>query len=149
LLACAILAGACLQGPEASRSSEPASERADHVGAAPEANVYVGGSYGAADFPFMVERKWDGKDKAGGWQRSFKLFEFVLRDIPSGLVSYSWSCPLDISMAVHSEVEGDISPKRAALVTAEVANKAVPALATSRTDWKGQGALFCVALKDM
>ena len=152
LLACAILASACLQGPEASPPTEQvtdqASEPGEQVGEALEPTVWVGAPYGAEDFPFKVEKKWDGKDGAGGRQRAFKLFEFVIRDIPTGVVRYSWPCPIDVSMAVQSEQEGSILPKRAALVTAQVANKAVPAVSHSRADWAGQGALFCKELRD-
>jgi hypothetical protein len=42
---------------------------------------------------------------------------------------------------------GYISPKRAALVTADVTNTAIPAVAHSRADWRGQSALFCNELK--
>jgi hypothetical protein len=152
LLACAIFAGACLQSPEASppteQVSDQASEPGEHVGRAEEPNVWVGTPYGPEDFPFKVEKKWDGKDKAGGRQRAFKLFVFVLRNVETGRVRYSWTCPVDISMPEQSEQAGHISPDRAAVVTAEVANKAVPAVSHERADWGGLGAVFCNELRD-
>jgi hypothetical protein len=150
LLTCPILAGACLQSPEASSSTEQvqASEPGKHVGEAPEPNVWVGAPYGPEDFPFKVEKKWDGKDGAGGRQRAFKLFVFVLREVQTGRVRDSWPCPIDVSMPVQTRPVGSISPTRAAIVTADVANKAVPAVSHSRADWAGQSALFCNELKD-
>jgi hypothetical protein len=151
LLTCAIFAGACLQSPEAflptEQVSDQASEPGEHVGDAQGPTVWVGTPYGPDDFPFKVEKKWDGKDKAGGRQRAFKRFLFVLRDVETGRVRYSWPCPVDVSMPVQSEQEGHISPERAAVVTAEVANKAVPAVSHSRADWEGQGAVFCNELR--
>jgi hypothetical protein len=150
LLACAILASACLQLPDPSTEqvSDQASEPTEHIGEAPQANVYVGGPYGAADFPFKVEKKWDGKDKAGGRQRADKLFVFVLRDLETRQVTYRWTCPIDVVIPVQTEMEGYVSPRQAALVTADVANIAVPTVSHSRADWKGLSALFCTTLKD-
>jgi len=152
LLACVILAGACLQSPEVDPSTEQISDQAsepdESIGAAPEANVWVGAPYVPEDFPFKVERKWDGKDKAGGWQRAFKLFQFVLRDVQTDRVRDSWPCPIDVSMPVQSTQVGYISPKRAALVTADVANVAVRAVSHSRVEWAGLSALFCAELQD-
>jgi hypothetical protein len=95
-----------------------------------------------------VRVKWDGKDKAGGWQDTFKLFEFVLRDVETDQITARWTCPIRVTVAVQSELEGYISPQRAALATADVANIAVPAVSHSRAEWKGLSALFCIQLKD-
>jgi hypothetical protein len=50
-------------------------------------------------------------------------------------------------MAVQGEKVGYLSPDRAALATADVVNKAAPAVSHSRADWTGQSALFCIELK--
>jgi hypothetical protein len=152
LFVCVILAGACLQSPEASPPTEQVSDQTSEpgkpVGEAPEPTVWVGAPYGPEDFSFKVEKKWDGKDGAGGRQRALKLFVFCLREVPSGRVKYSWECPIDVFMPVQSQMVGSIPPERAAVATAQVANKVVPALSHSRADWEGQGAVFCIQLKD-
>jgi hypothetical protein len=106
----------------------------------------VGLNYSAKDFPFFVEEDWDGKDGAGGRQRAFKDFHFSIYQWLQ--VRYSFNCPLDFSMAVQSRIEGRITRKRAAEVTAELATEAVNAEAHSRDDWENQGAAFCIELKD-
>ncbi len=110
--------------------------------------LWVGAPYGPEDFPFKVERNWDKKDGAGGWQTADKLFVFIVRDVETRQVTAGWTCPVTVGMAVQSETKLKISPEKAASVTAEVANIAVPAVAHSRVDWTGLSAVFCNTLQD-
>jgi hypothetical protein len=149
-----VLPASCLQGnPEADAPASPTPSTgepstAEHVGEAPEPMLWGGKTYGLEDFPFKVEKEWDGEDKAGGRQRALALLEF---EICRGVFlrrTYLWNCPLDVTMPVQTESVGRITPKRAAAVSAEVANLAVTAVMESREDWQGQSGVFCNELKD-
>jgi hypothetical protein len=90
--------------------------------------------------------KDDGVGPAGGWQKADKIFDFMEREwwIPV----YFWECPLQIQMPIRCALEGRITPSRAALYSAEIANAVVDPLLAARKTWKNQGAAFCVELKD-
>jgi hypothetical protein len=151
LLALSLLTASCLQqSPTALRESDPGdaqpSDGPEPLGEAYAPMLTIGISYKPKDFPFIVEKEWDGEDGAGGRQRAFKDFTFSIYQWLH--VTYSWNCPIDVSMAVQSRKEGHITRNRAAQVTAEIATLAVNATANSRNDWEGQGAVFCDELKD-
>jgi hypothetical protein len=59
-----------------------------------------------------------------------------------------WDCPLEVGMPVRSSQVGTISPRHAAVITAEVLNVALPEQSASRDDWRGLSGLFCDQLKD-
>ena len=115
--------------------------------------LWVGAPYGPEDFRFKVVRKWDKKDGAGGRQIADKLFVFIVRDVETREVTGGWKCPIEVMIPVHvltlPEEEREISPERAAMVTAGVANIAVPAVSHSQVDWTGISAVFCNDLRVM
>jgi hypothetical protein len=90
--------------------------------------------------------KDDDEGDGGGWQTADKTFDFAERDW--GIPVYFWQCPIRIGMPIRCAKEGRITPSRAALYSAEVANAVVDPLLESRTTWKNQGAAFCVKLQD-
>ncbi len=54
--------------------------------------------------------------------------------------------PIEVMIPRATVPMGEVSPERAAILTADVANIAVPAVAHSRVDWTGISALFCTNL---
>jgi hypothetical protein len=51
-------------------------------------------------------------------------------------------------MPIRNQAEGRITPSRAALYSAEVANAVVDPLLESRASWNNQGVVFCAQLRD-
>ena len=80
----------------------------------------------------------------GGWQRSIMSmsFEFSRNLVPV----YAWKCPMMIGMPIRPEGWGTISRARAARMTADTANEAVPALTNRGEDWDHRGTEFCYEL---
>ncbi len=145
-----LLTASCLQpSPAALQESEPdemqTSDGTEPIGEAPQSMDSIWFKYGANDFPFIVEKEWDGEDGAGGRQRGCNDFQFKICQWLR--VVYSFHCPVAVTMAVQSRIEHHITRNRAAQVTAEVATEAVNATARSRDDWENQGAAFCIELR--
>jgi hypothetical protein len=155
-LTCA-LSASCLQAsPEADASTSTAAaspERvsepgfAEPIGEATQPMGHMPLWYESKDFPFVVEINDDGKDPAGGWQRSVASLGFV---VTHGMtVVYRWKCPIEIGMPVRSEGQGPISSSRASLWTTQAANLVAPLLMDSRDGeaWIGQGEAYSQELK--
>jgi hypothetical protein len=153
-LSCAIFTASCLQSPTAtpgtddttSLSIERVSEHVRDSEPIGEARQEASGpSYVSEDFPFVVTVKDDGKDEGAGWQRAENTSHF--RDLIGGVPVYVWRCRLEIGMPLRTVKQGRISPDRAALITAQIANEVAFPLLDSRESWEGQGAVFCIELK--
>lgn len=85
----------------------------------------------------------DGKDDAGGCQRSIKTLPFWVTE---GLkVLYEWDCPMEIDMPIRSRAQGTISPSRASLWTAEAANNVVNLELQAGTPTTGSARAPCSA----
>lgn len=76
--------------------------------------------FGPKDFPFVTTRPDDGKDEGGGWQVAKANLEFIRIIVPTNVIV--WHCPFNVEMPLRAEKIGKISPKRAAKMSAEVAN---------------------------
>jgi hypothetical protein len=149
-----VLSASCLQAtPEvdgtAPRASglmpPPASEPAEPIGEAPQAMARVG--FSSNEFHFFVRIKDDGEGKGGGW----KFADFAVHCVAGqGMIDppEEWDCPLEVGMPIRSSQVGVISPRHAAVITAEVLNAALPEQRASRDDWRGMGAVFCIELRD-
>ena len=149
-LSSVLLTASCLQeSPTVLRESEPdevqSPDDPEAIGEAQDPMWAVGLNYKPKDFPFIVEKEWDGEDGAGGRQRGGKDFHFSIYQWLR--IVYSFNCPVAVTMAVQSRIEHHITRNRAAQVTAEVATEAVNATAHSRDDWENQGAAFCIELR--
>lgn len=146
-LSCASLTVSCLQNPTASPTTDPGeaqgSNGPEQIG---ETQQESGAQYQSKDFAFVVSVQDDGKDDGGGWQTAGNTFHFVERNW--GIPRYRWKCPLAIGMPIRSQLEGRITPSRAALYSAEVANAVVDPLLDSQATWENQGAAFCIELEE-
>jgi hypothetical protein len=146
-LSFAILSASCLESPTLVLETDPGeAQRSDGTEPLGEAQQESGGRpFGSKEFPFVVARKDDGKEEGGGWQTANATLHFVFTEW--GIIpTYQWQCRLEIGMPLRTELEGRISQSRAAMLSAEIANDAADSL--EGRDWKGQGALFCIELKD-
>ena len=76
-----VLEASCLRATPAPDATAPSTEQLsdavnltsgpdEPIEEAPEPMLHAGLEYGSEDFPFVVVRKWDGEDGAGGWQRA-------------------------------------------------------------------------------
>jgi hypothetical protein len=148
-LACALLTASCLQSPtappETDRGEAQPAQPSEDLEPIGEARQETGYAYPSSAFPFVVDVKDDGQGNAGGWQKADKIFHFVEKSW--GIPVYFWKCRIQIQMPIRSAVEGRITPSRAALYSAEVANAVVDPMLDSRASWKNQGAAFCLELK--
>jgi len=97
--------------------------------------------FAPGEFIFVIEHEWDGKDEAGGWQIAYNTSGYASR--VNGKVVYTWQCRLLIGMPRHSEKAGDISARRAAELSAEVANAVTWPLLNRQEPWAGRGEAFC------
>ena len=147
-----VLSASCLRGePEASHtatpspSTDPGSEPSgpEPIGEAPQES---GPAYRPDQFPFHVFTKDDGKGEAGGSQQTEYTFDFEEREW--WLPVYVWRCPIQIEVAIRSELYGRISPTLASRCTAEVANEVVNPLLESQVAWRNQGEEFCYELQE-
>jgi hypothetical protein len=145
-LSCTLLNASCLQSPTAAPETDPrevqSSNGPEPVGQAQEES---GSAYSSKDFPFVVVLKDDGEGKGGGWQAAEKTFSFVEREWGI-LPVYFWKCRIRIEMPIRC-AEGRITPSRAALYAADVANTVVDPLLESRPAWRDQGEDFCRELR--
>jgi hypothetical protein len=94
--------------------------------------------FGSNAFPFVVDVPDDGKDPAGGWQKAATRLHF--QHLHDGVPVHKWSCPVVVGMPIRSQLEGRISPSRAAFMSAEIATDAANVL---KPEWDGPDALFC------
>ena len=148
-----VLSTSCLRGdpeasptasPSSSPSTEPGSELSgpDPIGEAP---LESGAAYRPEQFPFREIVKDDGEGNGGGSQQTEYTFTFVEREW--WLPVYVWRRPVQIDVAIRSELYGRISPMLASRCTAEVANEVVDPLLESQVAWRNQGELFCQQLE--
>lgn len=140
---CALLSASCLQDSKA--TPEPDSNQVQSLngsGSLGEARQEARGPlFTPGEFIFVVEREWDGEDRAGGWQIAYSTSGYETK--VDGKVVYAWQCRMRIGMPRHSEKEGDIPTSRAAAMSAEIANDVTWPLLKRKEPWTGQGALFC------
>ncbi len=140
-LSSALLTASCLQRSTAASETDPgevqSSSGPESIGQAQEES---GSAFSSDQFRFVVVLKDDGEGEAGGWQAAEKTFSFVERDW--GIPVYLWKCRIGIEMPLRC-AEGRITPSRAALYAADVANVVVDDLLDSRSAWRGQGGEFC------
>lgn len=73
------------------------------------------------EFPFVTIIPDDGTDTGGGWQAAKANLEFVRIIVPTNVIV--WHCPVTVEMPLRTEKMGKVSPKRAAKMSAEIANK--------------------------
>jgi hypothetical protein len=141
----AVLSASCIQDPTAAPEAESVQEQRSN-GTEPigEAEQEARGPlFTPAEFIFVIEREWDGKDEAGGWQIAYDTPSFAV--VPKGTRAalYTWQCRLLIGMPRHAEKVGDIPTNRAAALSAEIANAVVWPLLERQESWAGQGETFC------
>ncbi len=146
-VSCILLTASCLESTAADPYASPEEMyQAHELEPIGEARQETGPAYGSKDFPFVEIVKDDGEGKGGGWQQADKTFSFIERDML--LPVYFWQCRIRIEMPIRSQrAGGRISPSRAALYSAEVANAVVDPLLASRPAWRNQGASFCIQLR--
>jgi hypothetical protein len=146
-LSCGIITASCVQGPTEATETQPGAAQSSNgpepIGEAPQES---GSGYQSKDFPFVVVVKDDGKDDGGGWQAADKTFHFVERDWFFPV--YFWRCRIRIGMPLRCQAWRTVTPSRAALYSARVANAVVDPLLDSRSAWRNQGDDFCRELKD-
>jgi hypothetical protein len=140
-LSAAIFAASCIQSPEP--PLEVGSREAQVPGTqGPEPIGEVRELFGSKEFSFVVDVPDDGKDPAGGWQKATTHLHF--EHLHDGIPVRKWSCPVVVGMPIRSELEGRISPSRAALLSAEVATDAAQALSA---DYEDPDPLFCAKFR--
>jgi hypothetical protein len=76
--------------------------------------------FSRSDFPFVTTVKDDGKGKGGGWQEAKANLEFWYALFPRRI--NRWKCPFTVKMPIRTQFMGRFSPRRAAEVSAEIAN---------------------------
>src|SRR5262245_22722086 len=62
----------------------------------------------------------DGKDVAGGWQKATAVLKFA--DWRTSFPIF-WRCPIAVGMPIRAALQGRISPRHAAQITAEIATE--------------------------
>lgn len=79
------------------------------------------GTFSASIFKFVTTLPDDGKDDAGGWQVANATLTF---DRWTGLLPESWTCDVAVGFPLRTKAYGVISPAYAAVVSADIANRA-------------------------
>ena len=149
VLTCALFAASCVRGSDDSPADElgepHSSALAEPTGEAQQ--EARGARFTPGDFVFAIEREWDGKDKAGGWQIAFNTTTYASE--LNGAEVYQWQCRLRIGMPRHSEKAGAIPTDGAAKMSAEVMNAVTWPMLDRREPWTGQGGLFCIQQREL
>lgn len=110
------------QAPDTPRNAIPsalASSPAEPRTAGPPMSLNIP-LFRPKEFPFVTTRPDDGTDVGGGWQVAKVNLEFVRVIIPTDVKV--WHCRLNIEMPLRSEKWGKVDAKRAAQMSAKVAN---------------------------
>ena len=89
-----------------------------------------------SEFPFVTTVPDDGEGKGGGWQVAKVNLEFVRVVIPTDVKV--WHCPFKIEMPLRTEFMGIIDAKRAASLSAGIANTVAIGM-----DYKLPQGIFC------
>lgn len=90
-------------------------------------------------FKFSVDRPWDGKDGAGGWQKASTTLKFV---DGRHFIPRSWTCPVTVGMPLQTRGDGSISAVWAAATSAGIATDASVNVVHRKTEWIG--AEYCI-----
>jgi hypothetical protein len=136
-LACTVVAASCVQGSASPPEADPGAVSAPGT-LGPEPIAEDREPFGSKAFPFVVDVPDDGKDPAGGWQKTTTRLHFVL--LHEDLPTRAWWCPRAVGMPSRCAREGRITPSYAAFLSAEIATEASKALLAG---WEGPEGLFC------
>jgi hypothetical protein len=93
-------------------------------------------SFSRSDFPFVTIVEDDGTGKAGGWQLARPSLSFTHVVFPTRISR--WQCTFTLEMPIRTEKMGRFSPRRAADVSAKIANDV-----GRRMDYKLPEGIFC------
>ncbi len=102
--------------------------------------------FGPNLFPFYVYVKDDGKGEGGGWQRADAKLGFVR--MQWGMIpTYVWQCDIRVEVPIRTKMMGRISPRWAAVTSAQVASEASDVLLPEE-EWQGRSTEFCLKLRE-
>lgn len=103
-----------------------------------------GGPFSSSIFKFVTIVADDGTGTGGGWQQAVSSLRIVRLNYL--VIPEVWHCPVTIGMPLRTTINGPISHKLAASITAQVANQAAIKVRSESPDLP-QG-IFCLTIKN-